>query len=68
VDEPVILTPWTLPLDEPEPRDYPRMNDSDYKQKRSILPVRRKVTSAVTAPSGVTIIPPRVTPPKKEGA
>jgi len=67
VEEPTILTPWTPPLDKPEPRDYPLTSDSAYRMKRSVSPVNEKDTSAVTAPGEINAIitkgiTPSVTP------
>jgi len=56
VGEPAIPTPWIPPLDEPEPRVYLPRNDSDYRMKRNVSPVRRKVTSAATVPGGINMI------------
>jgi len=44
---------WILPLDVPEPGGYPLTNDSAYKQKRSVSPVKRKDISATIAPGGI---------------
>ena len=69
--EPAIPTPWIPPLDEPEPRVYLPRNDSDYRMKRNVSPVKRKVTSAVIVPGEINVtvtnkITPSVTPkPKK---
>jgi len=45
--------PWIPPLVEPEPRDYPPKNDSTYRMKRSVSPVKGKDTSAMIAPGGI---------------
>ena len=53
MEKPVILMPWTPPLDEPEPGDYPQRNDSVYRMKRNVSPVKGKVISAAIAPGGI---------------
>jgi len=72
VEKLVTLTPWTLPLDEPEPGDYPLTNNSAYRMKRSVSPVKRKDTSAAIAPGGINAtitkgITPSVTSKPKKG-
>ncbi len=68
------MTPmlWTPPLDTPEPRDSLQMNNSSYRMKRSVSPVKRKVISAVIVPGEINAtitkeITPSITPkPKRE--
>jgi len=56
VGKPEIPTPWIPPLDEPEPGDFLPMNDSVYKTKRSVSPVKRKDILAATVPEGINVI------------
>jgi len=69
VDEPVTLTPWTPPLDEPEPGDYQQMKDNVYRQKRSVSPVKGRVILAVIVPGGINTqekLPHIMLKPKRE--
>ena len=63
--------PWTPPLVEPEPGDYPPKNGSAYRMKRSVSPVKGRDTSAVIALGEINaIITKGITPsgtPKPEG-
>jgi len=71
VGKPVILTPWTPPLDELEPRGCPQKNDSVYRMKRNVSPVNERDISVVIVPGEINTtitngITPSVTPrPKK---
>jgi len=72
VEKPVILMQWTPPLDEPEPRVYPPMNNSVYRMKRNASPIKRKVILTVIAPGGINTIitkgrTPRKMPKPKKG-
>ena len=51
----MILMLWTPPLDEPEPGVYPQMNGSAYRTKRSVSPVKKKVTSATIVPGEINV-------------
>jgi len=45
----MILMPWIPPLDEPEPGVYLLKNDSVYRMKRSVSPVKGKAISVMIA-------------------
>jgi len=45
--------PWTPPLDEPEPKDCPQKNNSIYRMKRNVSPVKGRGISAEIVPGGI---------------